>query len=139
MTATKAVRIENWAVQFDLPVDQHLLPEYLPRHLVGNAYGHPSFKEGEMIETGTLISSSDREVSTQNTTYVLGAPASYYIEYLAQNGLPPLDEREPLKIRRKCPGCGSAQCCDSSFCDQCGRRLKGQLRSLLGEEELLEG
>ena len=121
------VRIEQWAVAYDDPTDIYTAPEIRPRHLVGKVYGHPSFPDGEEIGTGTLLSSSGRMASTRKTTYVLGEPNPDYVVFLVENSLPAIDPEQPIKIRAgtvQCPNCGSTQCSDSNFCDQCSEPLK---------------
>ena len=96
----KTVQIEYWAVVSDNPKDVHIAPERRKRHLTGEVYGHPSFKDGDVISTGTLVSSSERTASTKETTYVLGEPHPDYIAFLAAQDPPEkIDPEEPIKFR----------------------------------------
>jgi hypothetical protein len=119
------VRIENWGVIFRTSVDVHLPPECRPLSLSGNVFGHARYPDGEPITTSVLRSSTGRIVRTKNTDYVLGVPNPEYVQFLKDNGLPPIDEEEPIKVRHYCEGCGSSQRCDngSNLCDQCGQPL----------------
>ena len=91
------VILKNWYVTGD-PDDPYTAPERRSRRLVGQAYGHPNYKDGEPIVTSVIVAAEGRKVTTKSREYTLeGPPESGYVEYLKQIGYT-LDEENPVKI-----------------------------------------
>jgi hypothetical protein len=90
--------LREWSV-VDLNTDPYMAPELRRRSLSGRISGHPSFSDGTIVTTSSIIGSEGRRVRTSSgSTYILeGPPAEGYAKYLAENNRT-LDESQPVKI-----------------------------------------
>jgi len=73
-------------------------PELQRRQLTGRVFGHPTRPGGSRIRTSNIVSITGREVTTQNSVYILGNPSADYVEWCRETGchVPTLDD--PIKV-----------------------------------------
>lgn len=80
------VRLENWSMIFDQ--NPYLPPEVVRGRLVGFAYGHPRFEDGEQIVTSPIVEINVRKgkaTTHSGSEYTLGRPHPEWVEWLKEN------------------------------------------------------
>lgn len=70
---TDKIIMKNWSVC--TKGKPYMAPEIWTNYLYGNVYGHPRFKDGDLVSTSSIVDVKDGEgykiVSTRNTDYIL--------------------------------------------------------------------
>ncbi len=80
------IRLENWSMLQD--VNPYLAPEVRRGCLVGAAYGHPRFEDGDHIVTSYVVEidvKKGRAKTRSGSEYVLGRPNPEWVEWLREN------------------------------------------------------
>jgi hypothetical protein len=91
---TKTIRLENW--HCFVPVNPYLPPETLALCLRGEVYDHPHYPDGDRIRTSRVLSVEGKNITTQNTVYVLGEIDPEYKKWIDEN-YPNWDANNPIK------------------------------------------
>lgn len=83
-------RLEDWAV-VEEPCNPCTPPELRPKALVGRAFGHPNFEDGEMVHTTMIVEHdyANRRVTTKSRTYELGRIEQAYFDYMKEHNIVP--------------------------------------------------
>lgn len=78
------VRLEQWAVVSHGEVNPYTPPECISKALVGKVFGHPKFKDGDLVHTSALVELDlmSNFARTANTEYELGECDPKYAEYM---------------------------------------------------------
>ena len=92
------VTLKNWSVR-GYNITPYTAPEAQRFCLHGEAYGHPSFADGEAITTSPIQASINNLVETTNTVYELGEADTSYLLWCEENGIK-VDSENPVKIRK---------------------------------------
>lgn len=93
------IRLEGWSMIYD--PNPYLPPEVKVGRLVGAAYGHPSFEDGDRIVSSPIVEINVRKgfaKTRSGSEYILGRPNPDWVEWLKENEftdtLADLDESE---------------------------------------------
>jgi hypothetical protein len=69
--------INNWALIHN-ECDKYTSPELIERYVIGDV-------DGKMIRTSNIVSIDKNTITTQNSIYELGEPASNYVKWCKDN------------------------------------------------------